>query len=67
MRVMNEQEARKFNGGAKIYKCKLCGYRSTSWSKTWSQVMCCTWSLMGKWAMNISNLYDIADFISILK
>lgn len=67
MRVMNEPEARAYNGGATIYKCKLCGYRSTSWSKTFGQVWCCVWSMMGNWATKITSLYNIEDFIGILK
>ena len=52
--VMNEVEAREANGGA-VYMCKICGYKSTSYWKTYANVLKCVTKKYGKTVLSIAS------------
>ena len=65
MKIINTETTRNLNGGKKIYRCKVCGYRSSSYWKTFNNAWLCGMGQMGNFAMKLTNIYDICDFIQM--
>ena len=54
MKTISKELTRDINGG-KVYRCKLCGYRSSNYAKAYANALWCVTKKFGPTVFRIAN------------